>query len=82
MSENMDLDPKDFADSVIRIIQKELPTIAKFNMHLYQNILSAIELTMDQSVPCDNPVEYSRQNRAMSEETKKEVDKIIAELNL
>ena len=69
-----ELKDQEYVDSILRIIRDELPIIAKHNPHLHQLISSGIELVLDQSYRLfENSVE-------ISEETKKEVDEIIAEI--
>lgn len=70
------MENNEYIDSILRIINNELPIIYKYNKHLYQIILSAIELIMDKSY--DN----LKNNIEISEEVKKEVDEIISEINL
>lgn len=72
--EKKDLEQREYIDTIIKIIRDDLPIIAKYNIHLYQNILSAFELVLDQSRL------YIQNNIQISEETKKDVDEIISEI--
>ena len=65
---------KEYVESLIRIITDELPIIAKHNQHLHMLIRSGIELVLDQSY------KYVQNEIEISEETKQEVDEIIAEI--
>jgi len=70
----VELKEQEYVDSLIRIIKDELPIISKHNHHLHALIRSGIELVLDQSYrSLENTIE-------ISEETKKEVDDIIAEI--
>lgn len=66
----------EYVETLMYIITTCLPIISKYNIHLYQNILSAIELVMDQSI-VHNVISQSSKKVFVSEETKKDVDEIV-----
>ena len=83
----------EFSKSIIAIVKEHLPVILKYNPHLYQIILSAIDLSVlamsenryNRSIfspEQSNQVSQQMQQPVieLNEETKKEVDDIINDI--
>lgn len=67
---------KEYIDSLVRIINNELPIIFKYNKHLYQIFISAIELVLDQSQQYIN----NQHTGVIDDSIKQEVDEIVANI--
>lgn len=67
---------KEYIDSLVRIINNELPIIFKYNKHLYQVFISAIELVLDQSQQYIN----NQHIGVIDDSIKQEVDEIVANI--
>lgn len=67
---------KEYIDSLVRIINNELPIIFKYNKHLYQIFISAIELVLDQSQQYIN----NQHIGVIDDSIKQEVDEIVANI--
>lgn len=67
---------KEYIDSLVRIINNELPIIFKYNKHLYQVFISAIELVLDRSQQYIN----NQHIGVIDDSIKQEVDEIVANI--
>lgn len=66
---------KEYVESLMRIINNELPIIVKYNKHLYQLFFSAIELILDQSYNFNNSQQSP--DHLLDSDLRKEVDEIV-----